>query len=263
MISQLSKLYPKSFNNYFEPFVGGGAVFLSTDITKKSYINDINSKLMRAYLAIKNDPQNVINQLCDIEEKYNSLNHSDQKDFFYKSREEFNTPKDITKETALLIFLNKTCFNGLYRENKSGNFNVPFGNRYKVSLCHPDNIKAISQKLQETEILNTDYVSAVEKAKSGDFIYFDPPYFPLNLTSSFTSYSKDDFSAKDQQNLANLYRELDKRGCKLMLSNSNTKFIEKLYTGFRQEKVSASRNINANGNGRSKIDELVILNYDK
>jgi DNA adenine methylase len=262
VLPQLSQYYPSELNNYFEPFLGGGAVFFSLNFNGKSHINDINSCLMRTFIKIRDNVDEVIDTLCELEEEYKQYNQEDKKKFYYQKRYEFNHSTEGLTKSILLIFLNKTCYNGLYRENRSGCFNVPFGQITNPKICHPENLRNASRKLQNAEITSTDYREATKKAEKGDFVYFDPPYYPLNATSNFTSYSKDDFDASDQKELAKLYSELDGRGCKVMLSNSDTKFIKELYSGFKQERVQVPRAINAKASGRSKLDELVILNYN-
>lgn len=258
---QLLTYAPKKFNNYFEPFVGGGAVFFSLDVTGKSYINDINSVLMNTYLQIRDNIDYVIEQLCNIGDIYKKLDNEKKKDFYYEKRKEYNETEDDLKKTILFLFLNKTCFNGLYRENKQGNFNVPYGQYKNPTICDRPNLKNVAAKLQKTYILNMSYAESLRDAKADDFIYFDPPYFPLNATSKFTSYNKDDFDANDQRKLAETFHDLDKKGCKVLLSNSDTEFIKELYKDYKQETVLAGRSINANGSGRKKINELLIFNY--
>lgn len=261
LLPQLEPLFPVQFNSYFEPFVGGGAVFFSLSPTGKAQINDINSDLINAYLHLKNNLEAVIKALRGIEKEYKSLTEEERQVYYYERRKEFNTEHLSLRKTVLLIFLNRTCFNGLYRENSRGEFNVPFGKHKNPNICNEQNLSAISRALKTTTITSTSYRDAVMAAKKGDFVYLDPPYHPLTTTSSFTSYHEDGFSAKDQEELRDLFVELDKRGCYVMLSNSTAPLITELYKDFRQEKVLASRAINAKSAGRGKINELVVLNY--
>ncbi len=262
VIAELRRFFPESFDNYFEPFVGGGAVFFSLK-TKKSTINDINQSLMGAYINIRDHVDELIEELLKIQTEYHSLDSDNQKIQYYKMREEYNSLEDkkSIRRTVLMIFLNKTCFNGMYRENKSGGFNVPFNKSRKPTICDEINLREISNTLKHTSILSGSYKEAVKKAKSGDFIYFDPPYQPLSKTASFTSYSKDDFGEKDQVELKELIDELTERGCKVMMSNSNTKFIISLYKDYKQNIIYAGRLINSNATKRGKIAEIVVTNY--
>lgn len=261
LINQLVALMPKDYNTYFEPFLGGGALFFHLQ-PSKAYINDINRTLIHTYRAIKESPDKLCADLCELGEEYLSLDQENRKEYFYERRKEFNSIKEPNaRKATLMIFLNKTCFNGMYRENSKGEFNVPFGDYKNPKICDTDNLKAINELLKYVEPTSVSYSEAAKKAKKGDFVYFDPPYHPLSQTSSFTSYSLDSFSAKDQENLRDLFVELDKRGCYVMLSNSASDFIKDLYKDYRQEFVLAGRSINSKGSGRGKINELVVLNY--
>jgi len=205
----------------------------------------------------------LINKLNSLQKQYYKLDEDQQKEMFYRIRNEYNNAKNYSsvKKSSLLIFLNKTCFNGMYRENKSGGFNVPFGKHRKPTICDETNLRAVSEQLKNTIILSGSYKKAVENAKAGDFIYFDPPYHPLNSTSSFTSYSQDDFIEKDQVELKELIDDLTARGCKVMMSNSYSKFIINLYKDYKQYKIAVGRSINSNGAKRGKIAEIVVTNY--
>jgi DNA adenine methylase len=261
LVPQLEKLYPKNFNDYFEPFFGGGAVFFSMQLHANTHINDINDTLMDAYAHIRDEVELVIRKLKILESAYKQLSPEQRQLFFYEQRTKFNNSRSGTERTVLLIFLNKTCFNGLYRENSKGEFNVPFGKYTNPTICDAENLRAVAEKLQLTSITCTGYKKAVSTAKSGDFVYFDPPYAPLSETSSFTAYHEDGFNSKDQAELRNLFIELDKRGCHIMLSNSAAPLIKELYKNYRQIEVRAARNINAKAAGRGKITEIVVLNY--
>jgi DNA adenine methylase len=208
VIAQLEQLFPGEYKNYFEPFVGGGAVFFDVK-AKNSTINDINRSLIGAYINIRDNIDRLVKQLDDLQSIYYELSEIQQTEMFYNLREEYNnlSDKNSVRKSALLIFLNKTCFNGMYRENKKGGFNVPFGKHRKPTICDEVNLREISEQLKYTNILAGSYRDAVIKAKAGDFIYFDPPYHPLNPTSSFTSYSEDDFIEKDQIELKELIDE--------------------------------------------------------
>jgi DNA adenine methylase len=261
LLPQLQQFFPSDFKNYFEPFFGGGAVFFSLQHTGRSYINDINDTLMEAYEHLRDDIERVIKELKVLEAHYHELDEADRQDFYYKQRINFNSLTAGVSKTVLLIFLNKTCFNGLYRENSKGEFNVPFGRYANPTICDEDNLRAVSKRLKSTVITSQPYKNAVKNAKKGDFIYFDPPYLPLNATSSFTAYHEDGFTAYDQELLRDLFVELDERGCYVMLSNSSAPLMLELYKGYRQEFVQAGRSINASAAKRGKIPELVVLNY--
>lgn len=257
LIDQYKSLFPKSFNNYFEPFVGSGAVFfyIKQKFNPKNItISDINEDLIDTYNAVKED-LGVLNELL----KKHKKNHSEE--YFYKMREEFNTTKDKLKKAALFIYLNKTCFNGLYRVNSTGEFNVPFGKYKNPGILQNKKLNEASKTLKEVKINCVSFEKVADFAKEGDFIYFDPPYYPINNTSSFTSYQKSGFLEKEQKKLAEVFKRLDKKGCKVMLSNSDTNFIKGLYKDYDIKTVKARRAINCNGNGRGIINEIVVRNY--
>lgn len=262
VISQLEKYFPSEYGSYFEPFVGGGAVYFDIE-AKIATINDINKSLVGAYINIRDHVDLLIKELTDLQQRYYSLDEDKQKQMFYEIRDEYNDIRDKSslKKSALLIFLNKTCFNGMYRENRSGKFNVPFGKHQKPTICDENNLRHVANRLKNTTILSETYKVAIKEAKAGDFVYLDPPYHPINPTSSFTSYSEADFLEKDQVELKELIDELTTRKCKVMLSNSDTPFIQNLYRDYRKEYISVARSINANGDGRGKISEIVVLNY--
>lgn len=241
-------------NTYFEPFVGGGAVFFDL-LPKYANLSDLNSDLVTTYNVIKSKVEELIHSL---------KKHKNNKEYFLKIR-----ALDVTKLTDVeiasrFIYLNRTCFNGLYRVNSKGQFNVPFGKNKNPLICDEINLRRASKELKNVNIKHEDYKSVLKKAKKGDFIYFDPPYHPLNETSSFTSYTKEDFTAENQIELRDTLLELHKRGCFVMLSNSDAKFINEIYSGYkgvRITKVEAGRAINSKGNGRGKILEVLVTNY--
>ncbi len=262
VIPELSKYYPRSYDRYFEPFVGGGAVYFSIH-PEVAHINDLNLVLISAYKHIKKDVELLIGALSKIETEYHSLKSFDDKKLYYlKKRSDFNSlQNDSFEKTALLIFLNKTCFNGMYRENSKGEFNVPFGKHDKPKICDADNLRNVMAYLKRTTITHSSYEKAVRGAKIGDFVYFDPPYHPLTLTSSFTSYQAGGFTPEDQKKLSDEFKRLSKIGCKVMLSNSDTPLIHELYKEFNIHKIYAARSINATGSKRGKILEVIITNY--
>ncbi len=257
LLKQFQALFPSKFNNYLEPFVGAGSVFFYLYNTgrlksKKIILIDSNEELINCFLAIKENVERLISIL-------KGPKYVNKKEVYYRIRAE--EPHDRFERAARTIYLNKTCFNGLYRVNSKGKFNVPFG-RYKNPLiCDSENLRAVSIALKNVKILCADFEKCLEYAGKGDFIYFDPPYQPLSKTSNFTSYTKNAFSEEDQKRLCEVFKRLDKRGCKIMLSNSDTHFIRNLYKKYRIEVVYAKRAINCKPSGRGAIKELVILNY--
>jgi len=258
LLPQYNKFFPQTFNNYLEPFLGGGAVFFHLYSTgkitpdKKVILIDSNEDLINTYKVIQNRVDLLIAHL-------KSGKYVNEESVYYEIREW--TPTNLVERAARTIYLNKTCYNGLYRVNKKGKFNVPFG-RYKNPLiCDEKNLKAVNRSLKGVKLIIGDFSNCLKYADLGDFIYFDPPYQPISSTSNFTSYTKDSFGLEDQKRLADVFRELDKRKCKVMLSNSDTSFIRKLYKQFRIEVVRAKRYINSNPAGRGEVRELVILNY--
>lgn len=282
LLSQLDKLFPDNLGDkdftYIEPFVGGGAMLFHVlqkfPKIKKVVINDINSYLMTAYQVIKDNPNELIKRLSLLEQQYIALETEEtRKEFFLEARGIFNEKKlDNIDRTKYLIFLNRTCFNGLYRVNAKGKFNVPFGRYLNPTICNKENIMADSKALNSVEIimLNGDFEQTLDYVDQGfAFFYFDPPYRPLNTTSSFNSYSKEDFNDDEQIRLGKFCAELNNiLGVEWMLSNSDCSaknpedtFFEKLYANFFISRVNASRAINADPNKRGKLTELVISSY--
>lgn len=264
-----------AIKKYAEPFVGGGA-FLFSLLEEYSfeeiYISDNNKELMNAYMVIRDNCNELLNTLNALQNEYNGLSTELQEQFYYEKREDFNITElnDKTKvqKASLLIFLNKSCFNGLYRVNKKGKYNVPFGKHSSISICDSENLTKASAILQNVVIKACDYQEVMEFADSSTLVYFDPPYRPLNITSNFTSYTETDFSDKNQIELAELFKALSNKGVKVMLSNSDPKntnkndnFFDDLYSGFNIIRVEASRMINSKGSSRGKIKELLIKNY--
>lgn len=244
---------PKN-SNYFEPFVGGGAVFFDL-LPEKGFLSDLNRELVVTYNVIKNDLEKLIISL---------KKHKTNKEYFLRVRaQEPNKLSDVAIASRF-IFLNRTCFNGMYRVNSKGGFNVPFGKYSNPLICDENNLRKVSKALQNIDIKHQDYKAVLKKARKGDFIYFDPPYYPVSKTASFTSYTAETFLEKEQTELRDTFVKLSKRGCFVMLSNSDTPFINKIYAGIkgvRVTKVHAGRAINSNGAGRGKITEVLITNY--
>ncbi len=256
LLSQFEGFFPKQIDRYIEPFVGSAAVFLYVKERfgpRKVILSDNNAELINCYLVVRDDVERLIRALTK-----HRRTHS--KEYYYQVRAMH--PRSAPRRAARTIYLNKTCYNGLFRVNSKGEFNVPVGSYKNPSIFDPENLRSVSRRLKGVEIQVRNFDAYVSLAKKGDFIYFDPPYHPISPTSSFTSYTAAAFSGEDQRRLADVYRELDKKGCRLMLSNSDSPFIRKLYGGFRLERVLARRAINSNGNGRGEINELLVLNYE-
>lgn len=262
LLPVISEYYPATYNRYYEPFVGGGAMFFSLQ-PDVAHINDLNLVLISAYKHIRDGVDKLIESLRELESQYYALpSLEDKKVLFLEKRAVFNTlPHETFEKTVLLIFLNKTCFNGMYRENSKGGFNVPFGQHERPKICDEKNLRSISISLAKTKITHSSYEEAVADASEGDFIYFDPPYHPLNPTSSFTSYQAGGFTEQDQTNLRDEFKRLSDLGCKVMLSNSDAPLINELYKDFKIHKIYAARSINSNGAKRGKILEVLVTNY--
>lgn len=257
LLAQFKPFFPKEIKRYFEPFVGGGAVafyLLKTHPEiEKIYLSDINEELITTYYVIKNNPKELITLLKEYKKKHN-------KEFYYKIRSQNIKTLNKIQIATRFIYLNKTCFNGLYRVNSKGEFNVPIGSYKNPLICPEENLKEISKLLQKDDTKVRQFYEVLKDAKKGDFIYFDPPYYPLNKTS-FTKYTKDKFLDEEQKHLAEIFKELDKRGCKIMLSNNDSPFIKELYKEFYINIVKATRMINCDATKRGKINEIVITNY--
>lgn len=258
---RLMNLYPpEKFDpktgRYFEPFVGGGAVFFDL-LPEKGFLSDLNKELVITYNVIKNNVDELIKSL---------KSHKTDKEYFLNIRAQDPETLSELDIASRFIFLNRTCFNGLYRVNSKGDFNVPYGKYNNPLICDEDNLKKVSKSLQGIEVKHQDYKEVLKEVRKGDFVYFDPPYYPINKTSSFTSYTKESFLDKEQIELRDTVLELNKRGCFVMLSNSDTQFINKIYSeiekyGIRITKVDAGRMINSKASGRGKITEVLITNY--
>ena len=264
LLEQFELLFPDKINRYFEPFVGSGAVFFYLKQTcKPDYcmISDNNQNLINLYLSIRDNLEELLELLTKFKKKH--MQHP--KEYYYQQRKEFNETTDALIKSALLIYLNKTCYNGLYRVNSKGEFNVPMGRYKNPSIVQPKLLQQASKHLQQVDIKNMDFEKVLDFTQPGDFIYFDPPYYPLSATSSFTSYQKDVFLENEQKKLAQVFQKLDEKGCYVMLSNSDTAFIHNLYEQYFNKnlvtKVYATRMINCDGSKRGAISEIVVRNY--
>lgn len=279
LIEQLDAQLPADFDSlenvtYIEPFVGGGAMLFYMlqhyPNINHAIINDINPDLTTCYRTVRDNPKELIASLQDIENTYFSLNTEEaRKEFFMVVRNRYNEKNlDPIENTTKFFFLNKTCFNGLYRVNKKGLFNVPFGRYSNPTICNPETILKDSELLQRVEILNGDFEGTFEYAQGNTLFYFDPPYRPLNDTSSFNNYAKEAFNDDAQIRLKKYCDRINDAGFKFMLSNSDSKsvnrednFFDMLYAAYQIERVLASRSINSNPNKRGELTEILVRNY--
>jgi len=278
LIEQIKEQLPNNIKTndftYIEPFVGSGAVlFWMLEYfpnMKNAVINDINQDLTNSYLTIKHSVQDLIDILKKWEIEYHNIseNQESKKEYYYEKRSLFNTrDSDQTTQSALFIFLNRTCFNGLYRVNRKNEFNVPIGSYKTPQICNKENLLVVSEVLQKVEILNGDFSNTLNYADNNTFFYFDPPYKPLNETSSFNSYAKDEFNDAEQIRLKEFCEILDNQNHQWILSNSDVKgndennnFFDDLYASFNILRVNARRSINANPSKRGQLTELLITN---
>jgi len=282
LIEQISSFLPASFKTgkvkkYFEPFLGGGAVYFwladHYDF-EKAYLYELNPSVAICYQVIQTNIRKLVKELGSLEKEYISSSEKNREKLFYEKREEFNgflkrkSTNSHLRRAALLMFLNKTCFNGLYRVNSKGEFNVPFGRYKNPTICNEDNLFAVHDLLQNAEILCADFEQCLESADNTSFVYFDPPYRPISATASFTSYSKNNFDDNEQKRLRSVFGELDNRGVDVMLSNSDPKnvdpeddFFDDLYNGYHIERLNATRLINCNAERRGVIAEILVMNY--
>lgn len=262
LLDKLHSLMPKTYNRYFEPFIGGGALLFSV-APKDFVINDFNSELIQAYFCFTNETDFKkllealdFHQMHHSEEHYYDVRNMDKKsDFLFLP---------IYERAARMIYLNKSCFNGLYRVNSKGYFNVPSGRKKTVNCYEQENLKEISTFFSSSKfkIFNGDFQDAISEVKAGDFVYFDPPYDTWESKDSFTSYAKNPFGKEEQKRLANVYKELSEKGAYVMLSNHNTEFIRELYKEFNIHVVEAKRMINSKASGRGNVEEVIITNYE-
>ena len=264
-----------TITKYAEPFVGGGALLfalLNEYSFEQVYINDNNKELINTFVMIKEHCEELLNQLEILQEEYKQLDTENQQTYYYTQRTKFNelvlnTENAIVK-AALFLFLNKTCFNGLYRVNRSGKFNVPAGKYANPLICDRENLINISKSLQNVIICSCDYHDVERFADENTFVYFDPPYRPLNITSGFTSYTENQFNDNDQIELAEFYKNLSNKGVKVLLSNSDPhnvdyedNFFDDLYAGYHIQRITATRMINSKAEKRGNVTELLIKNY--
>ena len=281
LISQLEPLLPADFDQkrdvtYIEPFVGGGAMLFNMlqahDNISRAVINDINPDLTVCYETVRDRPDELVRSLASIQEDYYSVENEEAKKAYYlRMRDRFNAkPADPVENTTLFFFLNRTCFNGLYRVNRAGKFNVPFGRYERPLICDAETIEADSKLLQNVTILTGDFEQTFEHIGGNTFFYFDPPYRPLSDTSSFNDYAKEAFNDAAQIRLKHFCDRLEAANIPFMLSNSDCKgnkdgdnFFDTLYSDYNIERVWASRSVNANPSKRGKLTEILVHNYQR
>lgn len=261
LLEKLHNRVPNQYGTYYEPFIGGGALLLN-EKPSCAVIGDVNEQLINVYLQLQRDPRAVIHAVNDID-----AGGSCDKDYYLSIRERYNkkiTARELDAECAgLMIWINKHCFNGLYRVNSKGLFNVPYNNKQTGKSIDEANLMSIGYYLQNSDvkILCQDFETVCEDVKAGDFVYFDSPYIPVSETAYFTDYTKDGFSLEDHKRLAELYKRLDAKGAKVMLSNHNVDMVYELYEGFKIEAVDVRRNINSDASKRVG-KEVIITNYE-
>jgi len=280
LISEIKKHYPfdnKKIVKYAEPFVGGGAILfdiLSKYDLKEIYISDINAELINTYRIIRDEVDELVFMLNTMQSEFIPMDSGSRKDYYLSKRERFNkllltgNESNNIEKASLMIFLNKTCFNGLYRVNKKGLFNVPVGAYKNPTICDEENLAAVSEKLQNVIIVCGDYRESADFIDENTFVYFDPPYRPITNTASFTAYTENLFSDEEQIELANFVDEMHGKGARILVSNSDPKNIDKsdnffddIYSSHKIKRVRASRMINSKGDSRGKINELLISNF--
>lgn len=256
LISQIDPFLPNDFDLYIEPFVGGGTLFFYL-LPEKAVLIDSNRVLINVYRVIKENVEELIELL---------RNHKNEENYYYKIRSLDRDPESFSqlsniKKASRTIYMNRCCYNGLYRVNSKGQFNVPFGRYKNPNFCDEKNLKAVNMFLQDVKIIHDSFERCLDSADENTFLYLDPPYFPLSKTSSFTSYTKENFTKADQIKLKEIIDKLTDRGCKIMLSNSHNDFILNLYEDYSIKEVRAKRAINSNALKRGAIKEVLIMNY--
>jgi DNA adenine methylase len=254
LLPQYQPYFPKKkFNNYFEPFLGGGAVFFHLQPSAAT-LTDINPELINAYIQVQNHVEELILLLEEHQAQHNQ-------EYYYQIRSAKTANFTDIQRAARLIYLNKTCFNGLYRENSKGEFNVPLGKYKNPKICHPELLRSVAEILKSATIEEQPFDEVATVAQANDLVYFDPPYYPLSATSNFTAYSRNDFNEADQKRLYEVFVGLAKRNVKVMLSNSDCSFIRDLYSEFNIYPISATRVINSNAQKRGKVSEVLVTSY--
>lgn len=250
LVPHIQRFIPQSFNKYYEPFLGSGALFFALK-PKQARLSDISQNLINTYIALREQPDEIIKKLKSMPYKNK---------FYYWVRDEYKPTSDAGK-AARIIYLNRTCWNGLYRENRSGKFNVPIGRFENPKICDEDNLRVVTLALKNITLRVCDFQEAVDGAKKNDFIFFDPPYITGHRNNGFHSYNEKLFRWKDQEKLSEMAKELDRKGCYVLITNAANEAIEKLYTGFEIVPMSRQSVIAANIQKRRMVDELIITNY--
>jgi DNA adenine methylase len=248
ILESIFDCFPQRFKSYHEPFVGGGAVFFGLQ-PKKAVLSDINAELINVYKTISDDVDGLIRQL---------RRYKVSEDDFYKVRARDPKRLSVVGSAARTVFLNRTCFNGLYRVNKKGKFNAPYGRYTNPKVCNEENLRACSEALQDVEIIHQNALEVTQRVSKGDLVYFDPPYDPVSSTASFTSYTAQGFGREEQEALAEVFASLVRRKVNVVLSNSNTPFIQKLYKGFKIKEVFVRRAINSRADRRGPVSEVLV-----
>lgn len=260
LLPELVARMPKAYGRFYEPFVGGGALFFHL-APAKATLGDMNSALIRMYRALSRDVDSVIDHL-----EAHKHRHGADIAYYYAVRDDWNNHHwlgDVCGEAAAFIYLNKTCFNGLWRENRAGKFNVPRGDYKNPAIYDEDNLRDAAGALSSAELKSMSYQYTTSGADEGDFVYFDPPYDPVSETSNFTSYVKDAFGKDQQRELASVAIALKAKGVNVMLSNNDTPFVRELYAGFCIDNVKCGRSINSKGDKRGKVDEVIVTSYER
>lgn len=263
LASTLFKLAPNNMENYYEPFLGSGAFFFYLSQTKKKFkavLSDSNSELINVYKQLRDNT----NELIEILSKFQTNYFKNREKYYYFIRDEYITKNSI-ELAARFIFLNKSCYNGLYRVNRLGNFNVPHGRYMNPKICNKEKLIDCSEllRISDATIVCDTYKNIISKCENNDFIYLDPPYFPISKTSNFTDYTKECFEILEHNELAKEFERLSSIGAKAVLSNSNSEYIKSLYKKYNIIKIRSLRNINCNPHKRKDHYDLIILNYDK
>lgn len=258
---EISSFFPNDFTRYYEPFLGGGAIYFAIS-PQKGYLNDLNKYLIGTYEIIRDHPDLLISRLESISDEYHSLNNLEEKSaYYYDTRRRYNesTVMDVNK-AALFIFLNKTGYNGMYRENSKGQYNIPFGKHDKCLICDSDNLLEVSRNLKDIIFTSGDYKNAVETAERGDLVYFDPPYIPVSKTANFTQYQKEGFNFDEQVLLKDLAIKLHERGCYVVISNSSCRISKDLYDNqiFKIHTIKITRLIHSS---KKIVPEIVVTNF--
>lgn len=260
---EIVSFFPQKFGTYFEPFLGGGSVFLEAQ-PPKSNLSDLNDSLINYFKFLRDEPDALMHSAVRLQDKFNSLDTAEEKKtFYYEVRSQFNSlRRDSSLESALrFLFLNKTAFNGLFRENSKGEFNVPFNNKDVLSLFDSSNFLENSKALQGATLQTSTFTTAVEAAQEGDLVYFDPPYVPLSTTSAFTGYTRAPFGPAKQAELRDIARALVSKGATVVLSNSYSSEVETLYQGFELHELRINRLVAAKSNSRGSISEYLIVGH--